>query len=297
MVDVACDEIDEWINILRLEIGKLKPELLALFDTYAGEAKFGRNLIDIDLSKLPKKACLLEVGAGSLILSCQLVKEGYFVTALEPIGEGFTHFEELRSAILNQAKLFGYEPRLLDIRAEELSELSQYDFAFSINVMEHVKDVGMVIERVMDALSPAGFYRFTCPNYLFPYEPHFDIPILFSKRFTEFVFKSRIYNNRNLPDPRGTWQSLNWITVPEILGIVHKNTLVNVNFRRDLFASMILRSVNDPIFSERRSPWLRKFLSMLVSIGLYKAVSLIPAIFQPIIDCTLVQSRNRLQDT
>jgi hypothetical protein len=295
--NIVCNEIEEWINILRLAIGDYKPELLNLFETYAGEAAFGRTLIDSDLLKLPVNARILEVGAGSLILSCQLAKEGYRITALEPIGEGFSHFEELRSMILDQAKLSGYEPRLINILAEELTESSQYDFAFSINVMEHVKDVGMVIERVMEALSPIGFYRFTCPNYLFPYEPHFDIPIILSKRLTEIVFKNRIYNNRNLPDPGGTWQSLNWITVPKILGIVRKNTLVKVSFRRDLFASMILRSVNDPIFSARRSLWLRKFLSMLVTIGLYKAVTLIPAIFQPIIDCTLIQSRTILQDT
>lgn len=297
MSDFVCKSMDTWINTLRMGIMKDKPELLDLFDTYAGEAIFGRTLIDSDLSKLPVRAGILEVGAGSLILSCQLAREGYFVTALEPIGEGFSHFAELRSMILRQAQATGHVPRLLNILAEELSDSCQYDFAFSVNVMEHVENVGLAIERVIEALRPTGFYRFTCPNYLFPYEPHFDIPILFSKRFTEFCFKDRIYNNRNFPDPSGTWQSLNWITVREILGIVHKNPLVKVSFRRDLFASMILRSVNDPIFSARRSPWLRKFLSVLVTVGLYKAVTLIPAIFQPIIDCTLVRSRNILQDT
>ena len=42
--------------------------------------------------------------------------------------------------------------------------------------MEHVDDVPLVLRRVMSALRPGAAYRFVCPNYRFPFEPHFDIP-------------------------------------------------------------------------------------------------------------------------
>src|SRR3546814_21121737 len=66
-------------------------------------------------------------------------------------------------------------PRVLDIAAEALAECDSFDFAFSINVMEHVNDVEQVIINVFNSLKENAYYDFTCPNYLFPYEPHFNI--------------------------------------------------------------------------------------------------------------------------
>jgi 2-polyprenyl-3-methyl-5-hydroxy-6-metoxy-1,4-benzoquinol methylase len=295
MSDVLCNEMDSWINSLRLEIRKHKPELLNLFETYAGEALFGRTFIDSDLEKLPINARILEVGAGSLILSCQLVREGYIVTALEPIGEGFSYFEELRSIVLGQAVLFGYEPRLLTIVAEELYEPSQYDFAFSINVMEHVKDVGVVIENVVEALSPIGYYRFTCPNYLFPYEPHFNIPTLFSKKLTEWVLHNKIFGSKKILDPSGTWQSLNWINVVQVRNIVNQLKGIKITFNRNLLVSTFERIGTDQNFAGRRSPIVRKLILILVQLRLHFLLRFMPALFQPIMDCRLLKERNLLE--
>ncbi len=177
--------IDTWVSSLRNHLSKIEPELLDIFETYAAEAKFGRSFIDADLKNLLPGASILEVGAGSMILSCQLASEGYTVTALEPTGEGFSHFEKLRSIVLEQAEIAGQTPNLLFIPAEKLTDKDLYDFAFSINVMEHVQDVESVVYKVAEALRPSGVYHFTCPNYSFPYEPHFNIPTFFSKPLTE----------------------------------------------------------------------------------------------------------------
>jgi hypothetical protein len=37
-------------------------------------------------------AAVLEIGAGSLLLNCQLMKEGFAITTLEPLGAGFSDF-------------------------------------------------------------------------------------------------------------------------------------------------------------------------------------------------------------
>lgn len=285
------DSLESWIIELRLHVISKEPSLLEIFEIYAGEARFGRWFINNELACLPGGSNILEIGAGSLILSCQLAQEGYAITALEPIGDGFSHFSRLRSLVLEKASQTGYVPKLVFLPAELLVDQCQYDFAFSINVMEHVADIALVLYRVAEALRPGGIYRFTCPNYLFPYEPHFDIPILFSKRFTEHFFSHRIHNNRNIPDPIGTWRSLNWITVPGIQAIVRNFDDVKVSFRRDLLATMIVRAVHDPIFSVRRSAWLRKMLGLLVRLGLHRMAMMIPARLQPVIDCTIVRSQ------
>jgi SAM-dependent methyltransferase len=282
------NSLDEWLNILRGEIQTSAPELLDLFETYAGEAQFGREYIDSNLKELPIGARILEVGAGALILSSHLVKEGYIVTALEPIDRGFSHFFKLRQLVLEQAYKSGFTPDLLNISAENLNEKASYDFSFSINVMEHVTSVKLVIENVARAMKPTGVYRFTCPNYFFPYEPHFNIPTLFSKKLTEHFFKDRIFTYARALDPNGVWSSLNWITVRQVASIVQGCPLIDVSFRRDLFYVILLRIVNDPIFSARRSLWLRKLVGVMVSLGIHKLATFIPVTLQPVIDCTLV---------
>src|SRR3546814_4374082 len=99
--------------------------------------------------------------------------------------------------------------------------------------MEHVNDVEQVIINVFNSLKENAYYDFTCPNYLFPYAPHFNIPTLFSKRLTEKVFRKHIYNNNKIPDHKDTWESLNWFSVTQIskiaLRIELKSTLPNSN--------------------------------------------------------------------
>ncbi|QJW85473.1 hypothetical protein HK414_25650 [Ramlibacter terrae] len=74
-------DLAQWIQEIREVFVAEAPELLALFDIYGAEALFGRRFVDADLRKLPLSARLLEVGAGSMLLSCQLVREGRDVTS------------------------------------------------------------------------------------------------------------------------------------------------------------------------------------------------------------------------
>ena len=58
------------------------PEMLSVFEIYAAEAMFGRRYISAEIDRLRPEAKILEIGAGSFLLSCQLVREGFKVTAL-----------------------------------------------------------------------------------------------------------------------------------------------------------------------------------------------------------------------
>lgn len=281
------DGIERFIDILRLEVMQKSPELIKTFETYAAEAVFGRRLIEEELINLSLNQKILEVGAGSLILSCQLQREGFNVTALEPFGDGFNHFRQLQNIVISIATELGCLPQLIGKCAEDLNEKNRYDFAFSINVMEHVNDVERVINNVVFALKGGASYRFICPNYIFPYEPHFNIPTLFTKVLTERVFRNAIFNNTTLNDPLGTWNSLNWITLSSVKRVCESIQNVNYKFRVDLFSIMIGRVVNDPIFSARRSKWLTHILSLVVFFRLHYLTKLIPSTFQPVIDCNI----------
>jgi SAM-dependent methyltransferase len=283
--------IDWLLADMRQYFNDKQPSLLALFDIYAEEAAFGRRYIASDLGSLPLGAKILEVGAGSLLLSCQLIREGFQVTALEPIGIGFSHFEQMRQIVLARAATLECLPKTLNINAEALTESDLFDYVFSINVMEHVEDISLVIARIAKSLKPGASYRFTCPNYLFPYDPHFNIPTLISKRFTEKILGGKIFGSKKVFDSAGTWKSLNWINVVQIRKIVQLLPGLKVTFNRCLFVATIERIASDAHFASRRSSIIRIIFLLLLKSQLYRLLRFIPAALQPIIDCKLQKKK------
>lgn len=279
--------IEDWLSAVARRIARDAPDLHDVFELYAGEARFGRRFIANELDRLPPGAHVLEIGAGSYLLSCQLVREGFEVSALEPVGIGFSHFRRMQDTVAAVASDLQCAPKVLTLQAENLEAQGTYEFAFSINVMEHVRDVGAVIGRVAASLRPGACYRFTCPNYLFPYEPHFNMPTLFSKHLTERYLNKRIFGNLTLDDPAGTWQSLNWITVHEIARVVRQHSELRVSFGRDLLTSSLERVVRDPQFAARRAGIVRRCVAALVGTGLHRLPAALPASVLPIIDCRI----------
>lgn len=284
---MSGDHIREWIAYVRETFIRREPELLVLFDTYAGEAIFGRTLIHDDLLRVGRGARILEIGAGALLLSCQLAREGYRVTALEPIGDGFSHFDRMRHLVCECARALNCLPDLISDSAENLSAADCFDFAFSINVMEHVADPERVIRNVARSLIVGGVYHFTCPNYLFPYEPHFNIPTLISKPLTESVLGGKIFSSPTVVDPEGTWRTLNWIDVLAVRRIVRNIPTLRLRFNRNLLSATVGRIVTDKEFAGRRSPAIRAVLSAAVWLRLHYLLVLVPVVCQPVMDCYL----------
>lgn len=287
-----CEEgqkvsIKSWLESVRSYFVSVAPELVYMFDTYAAEAEFGRRYIDSDLNQLQLEAKILEVGAGSLLLSCQLVREGFDVTALEPVSDGFLHFDQMRQLVIAVAHSQGCCPRILDQPAEALDAVDRFEYAFSVNVMEHVNDVACVLEKVGNSLVVGATYRFTCPNYLFPYEPHFDIPTLFSKQITEQVLWDKIFGSTTVPDPVGTWGSLNWINVVQIIRVVRRLSNLRATFNRSMLASTLERIALDSEFATRRSPAVQSLVLILVRWRIHLLFRFIPITIQPIMDCRI----------
>jgi len=265
------------------------PGLLPLFDVFAEEARFGRAWLAPRLAALPRGAQVLEVGAGLMLLASQLAREGYRVTALEPVGSGFSVFHALQTLVRRHADEQGIAFRVLPQGVEVLREEAAYDLAFSINVMEHVDSVEGAIANVTRALRPGASYAFFCPNYRFPYEPHFGIPIVGSKRLTGRLFERAIRHSKRVPDPDGLWRSLNWITVGMIDRICRGLGRVEWHYDRSAIARAFERVTRDPQFASRRAPWMRAASRLLVATRLHRLATLLPAAAQPAIDCTIIR--------
>ena len=283
----ADPNIEPLLDDVRHVVRRDAPHLERLLEIFAQEARFGREWLTPSLNRLAPGAAILEVGAGLMLVSCQLAKEGFRVAALEPVGEGFSSFSELQKLVLVYSEKRGIAPEVLPIPVEQLDQDSSFDFAYSINVMEHVGNFAVALERVGRAIRPGCEYRFMCANYLFPYEPHFNIPTLFSKSLTEKLFRRRIYANTRVGDAAGVWKSLNWITVPKVVRAVRNLSGVSVSFDRSMLEAVLLRAVGDREFSERRSPWVRSLAKGAVGLGLHRLGKWIPPFLQPVMDCSM----------
>ena len=290
MHDIHGPDMEQWFAQLRAEMAD--EHLRSLFDTYAAEALFGRLLIAEDLQRLPQGSSILEIGAGALLLSSQLKREGFNVTALEPTGIGFSHFERMREIVLASAVEGGFAPLLWPFPAEQLQSSGAFSYAFSINVMEHVDDIRATLEKVVESLKPGATYRFTCPNYLFPYEPHFNLPIVLSKKLTQRFLGKWIFSSTRVSDPAGTWRSLNWINVPLVSKIASRSGCMKAKFDRRRLGLIFERILKDPQFAGRRSPLVCAIITWIVRLHLHKLLQFVPASLQPIIDCKIIKWHN-----
>jgi SAM-dependent methyltransferase len=282
--------LESLIVDLQQRVLEVASDLLPFFKTYAGEARFGASVIEPDVNHLSLGDQILEIGAGILLLSCHLQREGFAVTAVEPVGRGFSHLDRLRKIVLDYASEGDFAPTLFTIPSEDLEFMSEFDYAFSINVMEHVGDVAVVLRRVLAAIKPGGRYRFLCPNYLFPYEPHFNIPTLFSKALTERLLGKYIRSSQSVADPEGTWTSLNWISVSKVRCICCKELGLEPVFDRSVLYRFIQRALHDNDFKRRRGPMITSVLQALDRLGMTRLLLKIPVVCQPAMDCVIVRA-------
>jgi SAM-dependent methyltransferase len=283
-------DFEEWIAKVRAQVIIAEPDLVDLFDLFSNEALFAREWLQPATDRLPPGGSILEVGAGLALMTCQLVREGFTVSAIEPITDGFSSFARLQKLVIDFAEAEGISFTLLAQPVETFEEVDRYNLAFSINVMEHVENVEEAIRRVGRSLKPGGAYRFTCPNYRFPYEPHFNIPTLWSKPLTERLFHKSIYQSDRVSEPEAIWKSLNWINVPQIRRICAGIPGTAVSFNTSMTSDSLERLNTDVAFAKRRSGWMVVIIRGIAATGLHRLLTYLPAVFLPVIDCTVTAS-------
>ncbi|RZV36224.1 MAG: methyltransferase domain-containing protein [Acidimicrobiales bacterium] len=231
--------------------------------TYFGEAEFGFGKIQSELNALKPGANVLEVGAGAGILmamNASIHKDLNF-TGVEPMGDGFDYdnvFHRLINTIPNaEIQPVGYE---------DLKTSIKYDLIYLVNVFEHLPDWKDFLQFVSGTLTENGRCIILCPNYSFPYEPHFQIPIIFNKPLTHFLLKKRITKFETENDCKGLWTSLNFCKFRS----VSKNAAqagFNVSNDKSTFTEMIDRLETDEEFAKRQG-LLRLPISVLNKLGL-----------------------------
>lgn len=211
------------------------------------------------------------------MLSAYLASKRLHVTAVEPLGPEFDFFSDLQRPVLEFCRRTGIDLKLIRATGEEFSLPGQFDVAFTINALEHMRDPLLTIDNMYDSLKPGGIALVHCPNYTIPFDAHFNLLLVTrSKRINEWLYRSRISQNLN---PKGVWDELNFVRYVDVHRHLAKRRM-NFSFRRSITRDMVVRLMDDPIFAKRMPSVIHAIGMALRHTGLVRALGYLPARFQ-----------------
>ncbi len=219
-------------------------------DIYLEEAEFGlRRLLPV-LVDLPKGSRVLEVGSGPCILLAEIAGRcpGFTVRGIEPMSDGFAFFDEFVCRIREgrndvEVHLGGYE---------SFPDDGAWDLIFLVNVFEHLPDWRGFMDFVARSLAPRGRCIVLCPNYGFPYESHFGLPVVGNKRITGALFRTQIERFEVENDNAGLYRSLNFVRLAQVRKVAPAAGL-DLAIDSGIIREMIERLDTDPAFRQRQS--------------------------------------------
>ncbi|MHB1206001.1 MAG: class I SAM-dependent methyltransferase [Rhodospirillaceae bacterium] len=190
----------------------------------------------------------LEIGSGPGLLLGRL--QSHFpdcrFEGLEPVGSGFGKTEAPLAVIAARANL-----KIHRCGYEDFASAEPYDIIFSVNVFEHVVSWRDYLTRTHGWLAPGGIAVILCPNYAFPWEPHFRLPIVLNKPLTHSFFSARIAAYERNQDYHGLWASLNFVKKREVLRFARTAGL-RIDSDDTVMRRMFQRLFTDPAFAGRQ---------------------------------------------
>ena len=213
------------------------------------EAAYGVDAIVPYLDVLASGAHVLEVGSGPGILLAHFTKcyPALEFTGIEPVGQGFAASEPF---IQRLAKRFPM--RLERCGYQQYSGSQSFDLIFLINVFEHLPDWRDFLTFAEQNLNIGGQCVIFCPNYGFPYESHFGLPVIYSKRLTGRIFRKRIAQHEHKRNAHGLWKSLNFVTWTQLQASLAGRKLL-AKFDPCFLEHMVGRLQTDPDFRRRQN--------------------------------------------
>jgi len=183
------------------------------------DAIFGFSEISEILKNNNKIKSVLEIGSGAGILLNEL--KTFFphidFKGVDPNESGYHRYKEVYESL--EKRQFDIE----NIQIEKFFTKKNFDLIFSINVFEHVRDWKKYINQTNSLLKDEGSNIIFAPNYDFPYEPHFVLPIIINKKITQFFFKNKIKKSEIKTNEVGLWEGLYFIGKREVEKFLRKD--------------------------------------------------------------------------
>ena len=238
-----------------LDYTNLKKKYLKYFDNdehycdfVLADVVFGFSEI-FNFLKKNNISSVLEIGSGTGILLNELKEHFPNITfsGIDPNVSGFHNLKKITNNLNND----GHNIVVENTDVEKFKSDKKFDLIFSVNVFEHVSDQLQYLIKTHNLLNKDGLNIILCPNYDFPYEPHFVIPIIINKKITKFIFNSKITNFEIKENEKGLWDGLSFLGRKKIESILKKN---NYNYFLDdsIKIRMLDRLNSDKAFKKRQ---------------------------------------------
>ncbi len=265
---IAALDLDELAELIADNIDGDSALARDQLQTYLNESLIALDLVAVHLESGESTSGfrVLEIGSGIGFFAAFLHSHGYDVVELEPVGGGFEFIGAARHALRSDSA-----PTHLDIGVDDLDPdlHGRFDLIYSLNVLEHVPDWRHALDASYDVLAPGGTMVQSCPNYTFPYEPHFGVPLIpFAPQVTSRVLPERITST-------GLWKSLNWVTVRGVRNWAQGRD-ARITFASGKLASALERLTTDADFGDRHSRALRVVAAGMSKVGMIELLRKIP---------------------
>lgn len=253
-----------------------KEDAIKYYYNSKSDAIFGYNSIK---KYLKKNFQILEVGGGLHFLSFYLHYLGYSIFSLEP-GNFQNYIDQMR---INSKKV-KIDLKIFDEYLEEFEKKNheKFNFIYSINVLEHVKDIEKHLKISVKCLkNNDSKILIRCPNYNFPYESHFrSIFIPFFPLFTfEKLLRKKMIKKLSFEKYLNRINSINF----ECNYNKIKKLKLNIVFLNPII-DLMERVENDKVFENRimSNKIIKVIYNLINFLKLKKLISLLcPKIFYP----------------
>ena len=246
-----------------------------MYRRFVNEARFGLSRVLPLLSSIDRDdPQVLEVGAGSCMLSAYLASKSVRVTALEPLGAEFDFFTELQRRVVDFCRRKGISLEVLRKTGEQLDILDRFGVAFTINALEHMRDPLLTLDNMYRSLVPGGAMLAHCPNYTVPFDTHFNILLVTrSKPINAWLYRSKIQRHPSV------WEELNFVRYVDVRRHLARRGS-SFTFSTSMLRDSVRRLLDDPTFAERMPRPVRAIGVFLRSTGLVHVAGLVPARLQ-----------------
>ncbi|MBV9978373.1 MAG: class I SAM-dependent methyltransferase [Hyphomicrobiales bacterium] len=243
--------------------------------TAINQAKFGLSRIAQALEALEgENAEVLEVGAGSFLLSAYIASKGFKVTALEPLSKDFSWFAALQSEVLGFCLRHNIVFDRTTSFAEHFVASGKFDLIFSVHVLEHMRDPLRALDNMYESLRPRGQIVTICPNYDVPFEPHLGIFLIGRSK----AFNARLYPTA-VSRKQDVWDALTFVRCSQLKRHLSRKR-ASFFFGRTMLRDAFLRLGEDEMFRQRMPKPVHWAYRLLRGVRLIGLLPLIPARLQ-----------------
>lgn len=236
--------------------------------------QYGLNLVHSHISKLPAGSRVLEIGPGACLVVSELAIRFPEIDfyAVDVFNEAFENFH---TCAMSLSQTHNFQLLKGDI-CESLDFTNlDYDFIYSIDVIEHSKSPRAFLKNAYRLLKPNGNIYISFPNYHFPFDSHFLIPIIINPGITESLFSKRIEQRER--DYPGLWNTINFIKLNNVIEWIEFDLRVNFEVTTDPLDYFFQLACNDRAV-RKRHPIISAILRILVGTRVHDLFKLVMGI-------------------